>query len=52
MAALLNSLQMGFKTLALEKRSSEVWKVLGEVKTEFEKFYMTLESAQKRIRRP
>ena len=49
MAALLNSLQMGFKTLALEKRSSEVWKVLGEVKSEFEKFYYTLESAQKRI---
>lgn len=49
MAALLNSLQIGFKTLALEKRSSEVWKVLGEVKSEFEKFYSTLESAQKRI---
>lgn len=49
MAAMLNSLQMGFKTLALEKRSSEVWKVLGEVKSEFEKFYTVLESAQKRI---
>jgi DNA recombination protein RmuC len=36
--AMLNSLQMGFRTLALEKRSSEVWKVLGAVKTEFEKF--------------
>lgn len=49
MAAMLNSLQMGFKTLALEKRSSEVWRILGEVKAEFEKFYTVLESAQKRI---
>ena len=38
LAALLNSLQMGFRTLALEKRSSEVWQVLGAVKTEFTKF--------------
>jgi len=38
MAALLNSLQMGFKTLAIQKRSGEVWEVLGAVKTEFEKF--------------
>lgn len=38
MAALLNSLQMGFRTLAIQKRSNEVWKVLGEVKTEFGKF--------------
>jgi DNA recombination protein RmuC len=36
--AILNSLQMGFRTLALEKRSSEVWQVLGAVKTEFGKF--------------
>src|SRR5690606_29949129 len=36
--AMLNSLQMGFRTLALEKRSSEVWQVLGAVKTEFAKF--------------
>jgi len=36
--AMLSSLQMGFRTLALEKRSSEVWQVLGAVKTEFEKF--------------
>ena len=49
MAAMLNSLQMGFRTLALEKRSSEVWQVLGEVKGEFEKFYSVLETAQKRI---
>jgi len=38
LAALLNSLQMGFRTLAIEQRSSEVWKVLGAVKTEFAKF--------------
>lgn len=38
MAALLNSLQMGFRTLAIQKRSSEVWKVLGDVKSEFGKF--------------
>ena len=49
MAAMLNSLQMGFRTLALEKKSSEVWHVLGEVKSEFEKFYDVLENAQKRI---
>jgi hypothetical protein len=40
--ALLNSLQMGFRTLALEKRSTEVWEVLGAVKTEFAKFGATL----------
>lgn len=49
MAAMLNSLQIGFKTLALEKRSSEVWHLLGEVKSEFEKFYSVLATAQKRI---
>ena len=38
MAALLNSLQMGFRTLAIQKRSNEVWEVLGAVKTEFDKF--------------
>ena len=48
-AALLNSLQMGFKTLAIQKRSSEVWDVLGAVKTEFDKFESVLESAQSRI---
>ena len=48
-AALLNSLQMGFKTLAIQKRSSEVWDVLGAVKTEFDKFETVLESAQSRI---
>lgn len=48
-AALLNSLQMGFKTLAIQKRSGEVWDVLGAVKTEFDKFASVLESAQSRI---
>lgn len=50
MAALLNSLQMGFNTLAIEKRSSEVWKILAEVKKEFEKFDEGLRSARMRIR--
>jgi DNA recombination protein RmuC len=56
LTALLNSLQMGFRTLALEKRSSEVWQVLGAVKTEFGKFgdvlaatKTTLERAAKNI---
>jgi DNA recombination protein RmuC len=56
LTALLNSLQMGFRTLALEKRSSEVWQVLGAVKTEFGKFgdvlaatKVTLERAAKNI---
>ena len=49
MAALLNSLQMGFKTLAIQKRSSEVWEVLGAVKTEFEKFNIALENTQTRL---
>ena len=47
--AILNSLQMGFRTLALQKRSSEVWQVLGEVKKEFESFGGMLEKAQKNI---
>lgn len=47
--AILNSLQMGFRALALQKRSSEVWKVLGSVKSEFEKFGGMLEKAQKNI---
>jgi DNA recombination protein RmuC len=47
--AILNSLQMGFRTLALQKRSSEVWKVLGTVKSEFEKFGGLLEKAQRNI---
>jgi DNA recombination protein RmuC len=48
-AALLNSLQMGFKTLAIEKRSSEVWGLLGMVKNEFGKFAVLLEKTQKKI---
>lgn len=51
MAAMLNSLQMGFKTLAIQKRSSEVWQVLGAVKTEFETFEKVLTSAKDRIRK-
>ena len=49
MAALLNSLQMGFKTLAVQKRSAEVWKVLGSVKSEFEKFADVIDATQKRL---
>ncbi len=49
MAALLNSLQMGFKTLAIQKRSGEVWKLLGAVKTEFDKFGAAVEAAQQRL---
>ncbi len=48
-AALLNSLQMGFRTLAIQKRSSEVWKLLGSVKTEFGKFGEVLEKTQKKL---
>lgn len=50
MAAMLNSLQMGFQTLQIQKRSNEVWQVLGAVKTEFEKFDTVLASARNRIR--
>ena len=46
MAALLNSLQMGFRTLAIQKRSNEVWEVLGAVKTEFDKFEDTMKKMQ------
>lgn len=49
LSAILNSLQMGFRTLALQKRSSEVWEVLGAVKKEFESFGGLLEKAQKNI---
>lgn len=49
MAALLNSIQMGFRTVAIQKRSAEVWQVLGAVKTEFEKFGKVLEDSQKRL---
>ena len=50
MAALLNSLQMGFRTLAIQKHSSEVWEVLGAVKTEFNNFGNVLEKARSRIK--
>ena len=49
MAALLNSLQMGFRTLAIQKRSGEVWEVLGAVKTEFEKFGGVMENMQRHL---
>ncbi|MFW9621097.1 MAG: DNA recombination protein RmuC, partial [Macromonas sp.] len=44
-----SSLQMGFKTLAIEKRSSEVWTVLGQVKTEFSKFGEVVDATRKSI---
>jgi DNA recombination protein RmuC len=47
LVAILNSLQMGFRTLALQKRSSEVWKVLGAVKTEFDKFWRAVRKSSK-----
>jgi len=49
LAALLNSLQMGFRTLAIQKRSSEVWSILGAVKTEFGKFGDVLDRVRKNI---
>lgn len=49
MAALLNSLQMGFRTLAIQKRSSEVWQILSAVKTEFNKFGTVLEATQNKL---
>ncbi len=49
LAALLNSLQMGFRTLAIEKRSSEVWTLLGAVKTEFSTFGAILEKTSKKL---
>jgi DNA recombination protein RmuC len=48
-AALLNSLQMGFRTLAIEKRSAEVWTLLGKVKTEFDRFGDILEKTKQKI---
>lgn len=49
LAALLNSLQMGFRTLAIQKRSSEVWEVLGAVKAEFSKFGDVMVKVQKKL---
>ena len=48
-AALLNSLQMGFNTLAIEKRSNEVWKLLASVRSEFDTFADVLQSTQHRL---
>ena len=50
LAALLNSLQMGFRSLAIEKRTSEVWKILSSVKTEFGKFGGVLDKVQTKLR--
>jgi DNA recombination protein RmuC len=49
LSAFLNSLQMGFKTLAIQKRSAEVWDVLTEVKTEFTTFSSVFEQVQKQL---
>jgi DNA recombination protein RmuC len=49
LAALLNSLQMGFRTLAIERRSAEVWQLLSAVKMEFERFAAAVETAEKRM---
>ena len=49
MAALLNALYMGFRTLAIQKQSDQVWEILGSVKTEFEKFETVLSSTQKKL---
>jgi DNA recombination protein RmuC len=48
-AALLNSLQMGFRTLAIQQRSGEVWKLLGDVKTQFGKYSQVLDAIRKRL---
>jgi DNA recombination protein RmuC len=45
----LNSLQMGFRTLAIQQRSGEVWKVLGEAKTEFTRYGQALDKVKKKI---
>ena len=49
LAAFINSLRMGFRTLAIERRSSEVWEVLGAVKTEFRKFGDVVDRVKKQI---
>jgi len=49
LAALLNSLQMGFRTLVIEKRSSEVWTLLGAIKTEFATFGVVLDKTRKKL---
>ena len=50
LSAMLNALQLGFKTLAIEKRSSEVWRILGAVKTEFDNYAKKLEDTQKHLK--
>jgi DNA recombination protein RmuC len=50
LTALLNSLQMGFRTLAIEKRSSEVWQVLGAIKSEFGKFGDVLDKVKDKLK--
>lgn len=50
LGAFLNSLQMGFKTLAIQKRSGEVWKMLGAIKTDFGRFGETLEATQRKLK--
>jgi len=49
LSAVLNSLQMGFRTIAIERRSSEVWELLGAVKTEFGRFADILTKTQQRL---
>jgi DNA recombination protein RmuC len=49
MAALINSLALGFRTLAIEKHSSEIWRILGEVKTEFNRFGIMLDKTRKKL---
>ena len=49
LAALLNALQMGFRTLAIEKRTSEIWQVLGAVKTEFGKYNDVLQKVREKL---
>ena len=49
MAALLNSLHMGFQTLAIQKKSNEVWRILGSVKNEFSKFGDIMEKVQDKL---
>ena len=46
---MLNALQMGFRTMAIEQRSGEVWKLLGEIKTDFSRFAETLEATRRRL---
>ncbi len=48
-SAMLNALQMGFRTMAIEQRSGEVWKLLGEIKTDFTRFAETLEATRRRL---